>query len=90
LFRDEVLCSSERLERETIGRLRDIKGMEALTKILVRSYEKEGYYLTAIRYSENYEPEAKALGYKYEGIDMKCDLGMPAGQIRMDHRMNGF
>jgi hypothetical protein len=90
LFRDEVLCSSERLERETIGRLRDIKGMEALTKILARSYVKEGYYLIAVRYSENYEQEAKALGYKYEGIQMKCDLGMPAGQIQMDHRMNGF
>jgi hypothetical protein len=90
LHGDEVLCSSERLERETIGRLRDIKDMEALTKILARSYEKEGYYLIAVRYSENYEQEAKALGYKYEGIQMKCDLGMPTGQIRMDHRMNGF
>ena len=64
--------------------------MEALTKILARSYDKEGYYLIAVRYSENYEQEAKAFGYKYEGIEMKCDLGMPAGQIRMDHRMNGF
>ena len=64
--------------------------MEALAKILARSYEKEGYYLIAVRYSENYEPEAKALGYKYEGIQMKCDLGMSAGQIQMDHRMNGF
>jgi hypothetical protein len=90
LFRDEVLCSSERLERETIWRLRDIKGMEALTKILARSYVKEGYYLIAVRYSENYEQEAKALGYKYEGIQMKCDTRMPAGQIQMDHRMNGF
>jgi hypothetical protein len=90
LFRVEVLCSSERLERETIGRLRDIKGMEALVKILARSYDKEGYYLIAVRYSENYEQEAKALGYKYEGIQMKCDLGMPVGQIQMDHRMNGF
>jgi hypothetical protein len=90
LFRDEVLCSFERLERKTIGGLRDIKGMEALTKILARSYEKEGYYLIAVRYSENYEQEAKALGYKYKGIQMKCDSGMPAGQIQMDHRMNGF
>ena len=64
--------------------------MEALTKILARSYDKEGYYLTAIRYSENYEHEAKALGHKYEGIQMKCDARMPAGQIQMDHRMNGF
>ena len=64
--------------------------MEALAKILARSYEKEGYYLIAVRYSENYVQEAKTLGYKYEGIDMKCDLGMPAGQIQMDHRMNGF
>ena len=78
------------MERETIGRLRYIKVMEALTKILARSYEKEGYYLIAVRYSENYVQEAKTLGYKYEGIDMKCDLGMPAGQIQMDHRMNGF
>jgi len=52
LFRDEVLCSFERLERKTIGGLRDIKGMEALTKILARSYEKEGYYLIAVERSK--------------------------------------
>jgi len=64
--------------------------MEALAKILARSYDKEGYYLIAIRYSENYEPEAKDFGYKYKGIQMKCDVGMPEGQIQMYHRMNGF